>query len=122
MSNIVTPAQIEQRLYDLSKDIDGVQSNLEVIEKSYYEIKASYEINLAKSRLYYAGRSAPNGKNYTVQEREDLALIDNEDLHFQLASIEATVRAIRQKALTLRAQVDITRSIGTSVRAAVDIS
>jgi hypothetical protein len=122
MSQIVTPAQVEKRLYDLSKDIDDVQRNLEIIEKTYYETKAAYEIALAKTRMTYASKSAPNGKNYTVQEREDIALIENEDLHFQLASVEATVRAIRGKASAVRQQVDVARSIGTSVRAAVDIS
>jgi hypothetical protein len=123
MSNqIVTPAQVEKRLYDLSKDIDEVQRQLEIIEKTYYETKASYEIALAKTRMSYASKSAPNGKNYTVQEREDIALIENEDLHWQLASVEATVRAIRGKAQAVRQQVDVARSIGTSVRAAVDIS
>ena len=122
MTQIVTPAQVEKRLYDLTKDIDDVQRNLEITEKAYYEVKALYEISLAKARMTYASKSAPNGKNYTVQEREDLALIDCEDLHFQMASLEATVRAVRGKAQAIRMQVDTARSIGTSVRAAVDIS
>lgn len=123
MSNqIVTPQQVEKRLYDLSKDIDDVQRQLEITEKAYYETKAAYEIGLARTRMTYASKSSPNGKNYTVQERDDMALIENEDLHFQLASLEATVRAVRGKAAAVRQQVDVARSIGTSVRAAVDIS
>ena len=122
MSQIVTPAQVEKRLYDLSKDIDEVQRNLEITEKAYYETKAAYEIGLARVRMTYASKSSPTGKNYSIQERNDMALIECEDLHFQLASIEATVRAVRGKAAAIRSQVDVARSIGTSVRAAVDIS
>jgi hypothetical protein len=121
VSNVVTPAQIEKRLYDLSKEIDDVQTYSEQVEKSYFEIKAAYEIGLAKTRLKYASVSSPTGKNYTVQEREDLALVENEDLHFQMASIEATVRSVRGNINRIKTQVDIARSIGTSVRTSMEV-
>jgi hypothetical protein len=122
MSNVVTPAQVEKRLYDLSKEIDDIQQNLATVEKAYFETKATYEIELARARMTYASKSAPNGKNYTVQEREDMALIQCEDLHFQLASLEATVRSQRANASRVKTQVDIARSIGTSVRTAMDVA
>jgi len=121
MNKVVTPAQIEKRLYDLSKEIDDAQSYSESVEKSYFEVKAAYEIALAKTRMKYASVSSPTGKNYTVQEREDLALIENEDLHFQMASIDATVRSVRQNISRIKTQVDIARSIGTSVRTAMEL-
>lgn len=117
----ITPSQVERRLFDLSKEIDGNQRQLEITEKAYFETKAQYEISLAKVRLAYASKSAPNGKNYTIQEREDLALVENEDLHFQLAALEATIRAVRQNAKRLETQADITRSVGASVRTEMKI-
>ena len=71
--------------------------------------------------MKYASLSNANGKNYTVQEREDLALIENEELHFQMASIDATVRSVRGNIVRINKQVDITRSIGTSVRTSLEI-
>jgi hypothetical protein len=120
-NNVVTPAQVEARLYELSKEIDDVQKYSEQVEKSYYETKATYEIALAKTRMKYATTSAPSGKNYTLQEREDLALIENEELHFQMASIDATVRSVRGNIMRINKQVDIARSIGTSVRTSLEI-
>ena len=120
MNNVVTPAQVEKRLYDLSKEIDDIQTHMSTVEKAYFETKASYEIELARARMTFASKSAPSGKNYTVQEREDLALIQCEDLHFRVASIEATVRSVRANAMRVKTQVDIARSIGTSVRSSID--
>jgi hypothetical protein len=120
-SNVVTPAQVEARLYELSKELDDVQKYSEQVEKTYFETKAAYEIGLAKTRMKYASISNANGKNYTVQERQDLALIENEQLHFQMASIDATVRAVRGNISRIGKQVDIARSIGTSVRTSLEI-
>jgi hypothetical protein len=121
MSTVVTPAQIEKRLYDLSKEIDEAQKYSEMVEKNYFETKASYEIGLAKSRMKWASVSSPTGKNYTVQEREDMALIENEALHFAMGAAEATVRSVRANVQRIRTQVDIARSIGTSVRVAMEL-
>jgi hypothetical protein len=120
-NTVVTPAQIEKRLYDLSKEIDDQHAYANQIEKSYFDTKALYEVALAKSRMKFASISSPTGKNYTVQEREDLALIENEDLHFQMASLEASVRSVRANAARIKTQVDIARSIGTSVRTSLEI-
>ena len=119
---MVTPVAIENRLAALSKEVDEAQRFLEQVEKHYYDTKAHYEIGLARSRMEFAQKSNPvSGKNYTVGEREDLALLANEDLHFTLASAEASVRSIRQNVVRIRTQVDIARSIGTSVRASIEM-
>lgn len=120
-NTVVTPAQVEARLYELSKEIDDVHRYAEQVEKSYFDTKAAYEIALAKTRMKYASLSNANGKNYTVQEREDLALVENEELHFQMAAIDATVRSVRGNIVRINKQVDITRSIGTSVRTSLEI-
>ena len=121
-SNIVTPAQVEAKLYALSKELDVIQKDLENQEDNYYLTKAKYEVALAKSRMTYASKSSPTGKNYTVQEREDMALIENQDLHFLLAQAEAMVKAGRANASRIKTQVDIARSIGTSVRVSMEIA
>lgn len=122
MSNVVlTPQMVENRLKDLSREVDDSHSELVEAESHYLSVKAHYEIALAKSRLSMAKRSAPNGKNYTVGEREDIAIIDNEELHLRMASAEALVRGARANVQRIRTQVDIARSIGTSVRTSMEV-
>jgi len=121
MSNaVVTPAQVEQQLYNLSKEIDESTSKLIEIENQYNSYKAHYEIAMAKARMIYSTKSSPTGKNYTVSEREDMALIDNEKLHIQVAMAEAQVKAARANASRIKTKVEIARSIGTSVRSAME--
>ena len=122
MTQVVTPAQIEARLYALSKEIDGAHEELVRCENAYHNKKAEYEIAMAKSRLHYAAKSSPTGKNYTIQERDDLALLENGQLHFEVSAIEAQVKAARNNAARIRVQVDLTRSMSASVRTSMDIS
>ena len=121
MSNtVVTPAQIEKRLYDLSKEIDESHSELVEVESHYNSFKAQYEIAMARSRMIYATKSSPTGKNYTVTERDDMALLENEELHLRVAMAEAQVKAARANANRIKTQVEIARSIGTSVRSSLE--
>lgn len=122
VSDIVTPAMVEQKLRGLSKEVDEAHKALIETETSYHTIKADYEIAMAKSRMTYATKSAPNGKNYTVGEREDMALIDNEELHKALAIVQARVLASRANTNRLKTQVEIARSVGTSVRTSMDLT
>ena len=122
MSNeIFTPAKIEKRLYDLSKEIDDSHSELIEVESHYHSYKAHYEIAMAKSRMSYSMKSSPTGKNYTVQQVEALALIDNEELHLRVAMAEAQVKGARANAGRVKTQVEIARSMGTSVRASMEV-
>jgi hypothetical protein len=121
MSNtVVTPAQIEKRLYDLSKEIDDSHSELVEVESHYNSDKANYEIAMARSRMLYSMKSSPTGKNYTVSERDDMALLENEELHLRVAMAEAQVKAARANAARIKTQVEIARSIGTSVRSSLE--
>jgi len=119
-SAVVTPAQIEKRLYDLSKEIDESHSELVEVESHYNSYKAQYEIAIARSRMEFSMKSSPTGKNYTVSEREDMALLANEELHIRVAMAEAQVKAARANASRIKTQVEIARSIGTSVRSSME--
>jgi len=119
--SVVTPVQVESRLKDLSKLIDEAHDELVSAESRYHDSKAQYEIKMATARLDLAKRTSPTGKNYTVGEREDMALVLNAELHTQVASAEVIVKANRANVARLRVQVDIARSIGTSVRTGMDV-
>lgn len=122
MSEIITPAMVEQKLRGLSKEVDEAHKVLVEVETIYHSVKADYEIAMAKSRITLATKSSPTGKNYTVGEREDLALVQNEELHKDLAIIQARVLASRANTNRLKMQVDIARSVGTSVRTSMDLT
>ena len=122
MTQVVTPAQIEARLYALSKEIDAAHDELVRCETAYHAKKAEYEVCMARSRMHYAAKSSPTGKNYTIQERDDLALLENETLHFEINVIEAQVKAARNNAARIRVQVDLTRSMSASVRTSLDLA
>jgi hypothetical protein len=49
-------------------------------------------------------------------------LIDNEKLHMQIGFAEASVKAARANASRIKIQVEIARSIGTSVRTSLDLA
>jgi hypothetical protein len=122
MSEIITPAMVEQKLRGLSKEVDEAHKVLVEVETIYHSVKAEYEIAMAKSRITLATKSSPTGKNYTVGEREDLALVQNEELHKDLAIIQAKILASRANTNRLKMQVDIARSVGTSVRTSMDLT
>ena len=121
MSHTITPVQVEARLVSLSKEIDSVQIELNEAEKQYFTIKAQYEIALAHSRKNMMNVKTEGGKALTATEKDDLALLENEDLHLKMASAEILVRATRGNAARIKTQVDIARSIGSSVRSSMEL-
>ena len=122
MNEIITPAMVEQKLRGLSKEVDEAHKVLVEVETIYHSVKADYEVAMAKSRITLATKSSPTGKNYTVGEREDLALVQNEELHKDLAIFQAKILASRANTNRLKMQVDIARSVGTSVRTSMDLT
>ena len=119
MSQIITPQMIEQKLRDLSKEVDQSHKDLSEAEQVYFTTKAKYELALAHGRLSFAGKT---DVKLTVSDKADMALISAEDLHLQMAIAEAMVRAARSNAQRIRVQVDIARSVGTSVRTSMELS
>ena len=112
---MVTPLAIENRLTTLSKEIDEAHVDLVNAERSYHKAKSNYEIAYAKAYLGLGERKL------RVQELEKTALlmcaIEYQELHIS----EALAKAARGNAQRIRTQVDIARSIGTSVRASLEL-
>lgn len=118
MSNVreVSPSSVEKRLVQLSKELDEAHTDLVRAESDYFNAKADLEIVLARTRMELGI------VKMTVQEKEDRALLKCKDQHYRLAAAEAVVRAARANSARLRTQVDIARSVGTSVRSALDLT
>jgi hypothetical protein len=119
MSQIVTPQMIEQKLRALSHEVDQSHKELAEAEQNYFTTKAKYELALAHGRLSLAGKT---DLKLTVSDKADMALVSAEDLHLQMSIAEAMVRAARSNAQRIRTQVDIARSVGTSVRTSMELS
>lgn len=118
---VLLPADVELQLRYLSRRISEAQKENAAIEMSYSQAKAEHEVKMARARVKYAGESKLNGKNYTVDEREDNALIDNEDAFMALAIEEAKVKASRGLINSLNTQTDIVRSVSSSVKASMAV-
>ena len=121
MSGVVTPASVEARLVALSKQLDEAHGELVDAERSFFDAKGDYEIAIAAARMREGARAADKGVKVTVQEREDAALLATAEQLKRLYVAEAVVRASRANVARLRTQVDIARSVGTSVRTAMDL-
>lgn len=113
----ITPERVEARLYELSKEIDTAHEELVTAEKNYHDAKSKFEINIAHARLDIG----LNNLKLRVGDVADKALTMCESEWYALQRAEALVKAARANSNRVRTQVDIARSIGTSVRAALDI-
>jgi hypothetical protein len=113
---MITPEKVETRLYELSKEIDTAHDDLVTAEKAYHINKAQFEINIARARLHVG----TNNMKMRVGDVADKALELVEQDFMNLAIAEAQVKSARANSNRVRTQVDIARSIGTSVRASMD--
>jgi len=113
---MITPEKVETRLYELSKEIDTAHDDLVTAEKAYHINKAQFEINIARARLHVG----TNNMKMRVGDVADKALEMVEQEFMNLAIAEAQVKSARANSNRVRTQVDIARSIGTSVRASMD--
>lgn len=113
----ITPERVENRLYELSKEIDTAHDDLVTAEKAYHIAKGNFEVSVARARL----NIGLNNLKLRVGDVADRALVECEQEWYALQQAEALVKAARANAARVRTQVDIARSIGTSVRAAMDV-
>lgn len=119
---VVTPAQVEKRLIDLGNEYDEAHKALENSEMKYASAKTLWEVNSARCRLGIRAKALESGRKMTVQEIDDEAVVRCQDELLALNTAEAIVRSARANSNRIRTQIDIARSVGTSVRAAMDLT
>ena len=113
----ITPTRIENRLYELSKEIDLAHEELSKAEMDYHKAKSAFELSIARARI----ETGTSFAKMRVQDVADTALLQCADEFHALQIADALVKAARGNGQRVRTQVDIARSIGTSVRASLDI-
>lgn len=121
MSRLYTPADVEAKLVSLSQEYDESHKELDAAEMEYATAKSLYEINSARARLHIRARALEAGRKITVQEVDDESTVECASELTRLNTSEAIVRSARANAQRLRTQIDIARSVGTAVRAAMDM-
>lgn len=118
----ITPEKVEQRLRELGKELDDAFEDLKNAEHGYAKAKTDYELDYARARMDIRQRALRSGVKCTVNEVDDEALDRCADSYTALNAAEATVKAARENNRRINTQIDIARSVGTSVRAAMSLS
>lgn len=119
---LMTPYEVERKLFHLSHDLDAATEDLVEAESEWVLAKESLNQALARARVNIAKEYANASPKFTVQEKDDMALLACPDESTRAAAAEIWVRGTRAQVNNLRSQVDIIRSIGTSVRASMDMA
>ena len=120
MTNIVSPVAVERRLVELSKELDEAYRELEESEHEYVSAKSEYEVAIASARMTIRESGMMQGAKVTVQELDDKSLLACRVQYTRYNTADAVVRSARANTQRLRTQVDITRSVGTSVRLSME--
>lgn len=121
MSDVVTPVQVERRLVALSKELDEAHQVLSDAEHLHMTTVTAYELAAAKNRMRFRQSGVERGVKLTVQEIDDCALRECRDELTDKNVAEAVVKSARANVQRIRTQIDIARSIGTLVRAGMDM-
>jgi hypothetical protein len=117
---LMTPYEVERKLLELSKEIDEATEDLIEAESAWVASKREMEMALARCRVEIAKQGLE--PKYTVQEKADFAMIACEREIIQAEADEIWVKGSKARVNALRTQVDIIRSIGTSVRSSMDMA
>ena len=103
----------------LSQELDRATSELQDARLSAEESQRECDNALARARLQF-GKTP--GHKYTVQEKEDEARLLCEQ-QIRTAGIDkVALLMIKDEIARINQQIDITRSLGTSVRSSMEIA
>lgn len=115
--SIMTPEKVEAKLIALSREIDEAHHDLVDAEKRYHEAEYEYNVGCARSRLRFDSEDT----KLRVAVLEAIVLVENADKYKELNNSLVLAKAARANASRLKTQVELARSVGTSVRASYDI-
>ncbi len=109
-----TPRDVERELWRLMSRLDGRLAEHERIVVEAAEAEAEYRVEFAKALLRAEGA--------TVAEREARATLATERLLRDRKVKEAVAAASLEAQRSLREQLQAVRSVGASVRAAMEMA
>lgn len=115
----VTPVMVEQYMLKLQKENAEAYRMLRDAEFEFAKAHAALTVGTAKARLL-ARRTAGFDKTWLADDRVAYIVDQTEDLIQAEAFAEAQVKAARAHMQKIRTEVDLIRSIGTSVRVSME--
>ena len=115
----LSPADVMLQLRWLSREIMKAQKDTAELEVEYAEAEARHTVAMARSRITIGNSSRPDGKNYTEQQKEDMAIAENEESFFSVSVLQAKVKAIRSRNNALITESDIVRSVSSLMKTEV---
>ena len=118
MPDVVTPAVVEKQMQELIASNREAYQDLRHAEDEYEALLGAYETQRAAA--YLATHRLPDQKGWTEERRKAHAVNETATLRVQLGAASARVRAARAKVSAIRTEADLVRSIGTSVRVALE--
>jgi len=114
----VTPAEVERQMLDLLKANRAAYDELRACEEQYERCSADWEVQKAKAYL----ATFTNEDRWTEARRTAYAVSQCEDTRIHLAAATSRVRAARAKVAAIKVEVDLVRSVGTSVRSSLEMT
>lgn len=114
----VNPAQVEQQMLQLLKDNRAAYDELRMCEAEFEKRSSDWEIH--KARAYLA--TFASEEKWTEARRSAYAVSKCEDARLLLGAATARVKAARAKVAAIKVEVDLVRSVGTSVRSSLEMS
>ena len=113
----ITPMEVEVRLLELAEELDEAQDLLAKAEVEYAQAEFDNRQALAEARL----RIGNEERRTTDQQRKDEATVFCKAEDFALVMADARVRIARSTVFGIRTKIDVARSLGTSVRSAMEV-
>ncbi|MFJ5532384.1 hypothetical protein [Streptomyces sp. NPDC093261] len=98
-------------LSELLESVTRPGGELEKLDEERIAAKARFEKQYARSYLVATG---------TVEDRKQKAILQTIEDRFALETAEAKVKACQERVRTLRAQIDVGRSLQTTVRSELE--
>jgi hypothetical protein len=113
----VTPMDVERTLKKLSKDLDFYTEEAVRLSDSATWLRTELD---SAQRAFRVGLLTETRK-LTAQEKQDLAEEATDTLTREWITANLALEACKKRLATCKEQVDIWRSIGTSVRTSLDM-
>lgn len=116
----LTPASVLATLAGIGRDIDKLTEDLKKAEWKEREAKRVYR--RAEAVALLSNKCDANGKPYTVQEKEALALLATEEESGAWALADYELQSIKDELKALRDRLEIGRSLSPIMRLEYGIS
>ena len=116
-----TPVSVEQELIRLRNANKEAYDWLRQSEATFEAALADYEIGRERAFLETFSSQISHDEKWTEARRKAYAMDAVAEQRLALAAATSTVRAARAKVAAVKTDVDIVRSVGTSVRTSFNL-